>query len=95
MPTLKTPLFLLLLTGCSSMPDGPVRTVEWRKFDDQVTLNAACNTSTSRAGLMRMSTPVYGCVRREAQTCVILTMRKTDDDTLGHELRHCFVGAFH
>jgi hypothetical protein len=44
---------------------------------------------------------VWGCYRRTLNQCVVYTAHpdsKEDPrlhDTLGHEVRHCFVGAFH
>jgi hypothetical protein len=38
---------------------------------------------------------VLACSRNTGNTCTIFTAKDTSMTLLGHELRHCFEGAFH
>lgn len=58
-------------------------------------INAICN-----AGMpAKFRKSVWGCYRRAFDQCVIYTATEKEDpnlhDTIGHEVRHCFQGAFH
>lgn len=74
----------LLLTGCAS--DG--MHIRWEQHDFK-TLQEVCAVP----GKVR----VAGCYKRAGSQCVVMTYRgdKELHDTLGHEVRHCFEGAFH
>ena len=88
---------LLSLAGCaaapSSAPEGYVK-VRWQVASIEQT-NEICNAGTTR--IYRKS--VWGCAKRTFDECIIYTTDIEHDvnlhDTLGHELRHCFVGGFH
>jgi len=60
-------------------------------------VNRICNNG--RAAIHRKS--VWGCYRRAFNECIVYTARPESGedpqihDTLGHEVRHCFQGAFH
>jgi len=58
-------------------------------------INQICN-----AGMpAKFRKSVWGCYRRAFDQCVIYTASEKEDpnlhDTIGHEVRHCFQGAFH
>jgi len=58
-------------------------------------INRICN-----AGMpAKFRKSVWGCYRRAFDQCVIYTADEREDpnlhDTIGHEVRHCFQGAFH
>lgn len=73
----------LALCGCAT--DG--MTIRWQQHGFKE-LQEVC-----ASGLKR----VVGCYQRAGSVCVVHTYRgdKELHDTLGHEVRHCFEGAFH
>lgn len=90
-------LVSMALAGCASSaaapPSGYVN-VRWQVASFEET-NAACNAGTAK--IYRKA--VWGCARRSFDECTIYTTDAVTDprqpNTLGHELRHCFVGEFH
>ncbi len=84
-------LSLVAFSGCAS--DGAVR-VFWEKVDD-AKLQRVCNAP---GDLVR----VNGCAKVAGDMCIIYTRAEGGysgqfdyHQTLGHELRHCFEGAWH
>ncbi len=93
-------LLLMCLFGCADMPDGTARLIEWRVIQGQKALNELCDTVTPGTSMKaqfarKPAVAVDGCYRMESQICVIYTLAEADNDTLGHEARHCFVGNWH
>lgn len=86
---IKAIVFALFLVGCAISPnEGMI--VYWHKHESRDDLHKACNARLYK------DSPI-GCAQKAGNVCRIHT--RTDDaelhDTLGHELRHCFEGAFH
>lgn len=71
-------------------------TVTWEQVDD---VQKACDAESRRRGLGGFKIQVEACSfwgkRLMLDVCHIITEKKTDFDTLGHEMRHCFQGEFH
>jgi len=70
--------------------------ITWEQVDD---VQQACDKESKRRGLGGFKIQVEACSfwgkRLTIDVCHIITEKKTDLDTLGHEMRHCFQGAFH
>lgn len=79
----------LFLAGCATNPDSGI-VVRWYKHESKASFDTACEI-TVRHGA------VIGCARPGAGVCNIHTRTNDRDlnDTLGHELRHCFEGNWH
>ncbi len=62
-------------------------------------INAACNAKSQKDGFGRYRTAVSGCafwtIGADISTCTIMVGKKTNNDTFGHEFRHCLQGPFH
>ena len=89
---------MLLVSACASSPspDGASVVVRWHATS-LAEVNAICN-----AGMpAKHHKTVWGCYRRAFDSCVVYTAHPDSNedpqlhDTLGHEVRHCFLGAFH
>lgn len=96
---LLTSICSLLLAGCASNPgtfDGqrPYKvTTETRV----VTLARDCSAG-ERCAAKKQAPPgwkVVACAEYNDIICTINAAPDATDDTLGHELRHCFDGAWH
>ena len=70
--------------------------ITWEQASD---IQKACEAESQRRGLGGFKIQVEACSfwgkRLGVDVCHIITEKKTDLDTLGHEMRHCFQGAFH
>jgi hypothetical protein len=89
---------LLLLAGCASTPspESGAIVVRWH-IASLAEVNEICN-----AGMpAKQRKSVWGCYRRTFDQCTVYTAGPDSredpqlHDTLGHEVRHCFQGAFH
>lgn len=62
-------------------------------------INLACNEANKKAGRGNFRDFTIGCaywsLNKEPRVCLILLSKHTNNDILGHELRHCLVGSFH
>lgn len=71
-------------------------TVVWEQVNN---VQEACDTESKKRGLGGFKIQVEACSfwgkRLGLDVCHIITEKKTDLDTLGHEMRHCFQGAYH
>jgi len=67
-------------------------TITWQYSDNVV---EACNAKRKEYGLPTFKQPSMACSFWKDNTCLIITARNTDHDTIGHEVRHCFAGKFH
>ena len=91
-------LAALALAGCASAPSTP-GTTEYVKVRWQVAsraeVNQICNEGMPKLAQKR----VWGCAKRTFDECTVYTADFDEDpelhDTLGHEVRHCLVGAYH
>jgi hypothetical protein len=67
-------------------------TVRWEAVDN---VQAACEKGSHRRGYGGFNYPVEACSFWDKSTCHVITAKKVNFHTLGHEIRHCFQGAFH
>ncbi len=62
-------------------------------------INQACNDANKKAGRGYFRDFTVGCaywsLNKEPRVCLILVSKFTNNDIIGHELRHCLVGTFH
>ena len=63
-------------------------------------VNKACNAKNRQLGFALFTHRVQGCAfwranDRGQMTCTIVVGHRTNNDILGHEIRHCFQGEFH
>jgi hypothetical protein len=62
-------------------------------------IDTECNKYSQKAGFGKYKYTVAGCafwsLSPEVNTCTILVSKKTNNDTIGHEFRHCLQGEFH
>jgi len=105
MKTLVLSLALsLLATGCSmtvplradeafdGLPKAPTMAITWVAVDDPTT---ECKRLYPKQ--VGHHPVIAACAHWdfEAKTCKVVTGRLTSHAVLGHEIRHCFEGAFH
>ncbi len=56
---------------------------------------AACNAQNRSIGKEPMSPYTIACAVWEDNNCLIITSKRAQIHTLGHEIRHCFFGTWH
>jgi hypothetical protein len=70
--------------------------ISWETVDN---VQARCEEESKKRGLGGFGINLEACSfwgkRLGADVCHIITEKKTNIDTLGHEVRHCFQGSFH
>ena len=70
--------------------------IEWQYADD---IQAACDKQRQDNGEKPYTYKVQACSiwyeHKGYNTCVIITKKTLNMWSLGHEIRHCFQGAFH
>jgi hypothetical protein len=69
-----------------------VSTIRWQITDN---VQKTCEAESKRRGLGGFGYSVDACSFWEGSSCVIITGRLTTMHEIGHEMRHCFQGAFH
>lgn len=67
-------------------------TLEWIRVDD---VQAACEKQSQNRGLGGFKIAVQACSFWTGNNCVLITSKKASLHSLGHEVRHCFQGAYH
>ena len=67
-------------------------TVTWETVDN---VQEACEKGSRKRGYGGFKYPVEACSFWNKSTCHVITAKKVNFHTLGHEIRHCFQGAFH
>lgn len=67
-------------------------TVKWDAVDN---VQAACEKASHKRGHGGFNFPVQACSFWNMSTCHIITAKKVNLHTIGHEIRHCFQGSFH
>jgi hypothetical protein len=107
-PKLKT-ILVALLMPCAALAgdwrDGdakfstkPNRTetlvFSWMIVADS-DVQATCEAVSKDRGLGGFGIPVAACSFWQTKTCLIITGKQTTMHQVGHEIRHCFQGAFH
>ena len=58
-------------------------------------IDAACNAENKKRGGKAFSFNVQACSFWEGKECLILTPKMASIHNLGHEVLHCFRGAYH
>lgn len=72
--------------------DGPIA-IEWRTADD---VTEACDKASKEFGNNGFAEgQINGCAFHWGEKCVIITKTRPTMHTVGHEIRHCFYGAWH
>jgi hypothetical protein len=70
--------------------------VKWIQVND---IQRKCDSESKKRGLGGFNVAVDACAFWQAgifsDQCLIITKTKTSMAILGHEMRHCFQGAFH
>ena len=70
--------------------------IEWRQVSD---IQTSCEKESQHRNLGGFKIKVDACSFWEKSVfthkCIIITGKRTNLETLGHEIRHCFQGAFH
>jgi hypothetical protein len=67
-------------------------TVTWESVDD---VQAACEKGSHKRGYGGFNYPVEACSFWNNSSCHVITAKRVNFHTLGHEIRHCFQGDFH
>ncbi len=71
-------------------------TIEWKTVEH---INEVCQQHSKKIGYDGFSYKVDACAFWKdnlfGHQCIIYTAKKTTLEILGHEIRHCFMGAFH
>jgi hypothetical protein len=85
-----------LLTACSTVNNvdplfySKTKTIQWKKVNN---VDAYCR---SRVPNPKPYLTYHACADwRDPNKCVIVTGMTDNFEHLGHELKHCFEGAFH
>jgi len=58
-------------------------------------ITEACNRMRKSRGERPFNFPVEACSNWQEKSCHIYIGERTNNDILGHEVHHCFAGAFH
>ena len=70
--------------------------ISWETVDN---VQARCEEESRKRGLGGFGINLEACSfwgkRLGVDVCHIITEKRTNIDTLGHEVRHCFQGSFH
>ena len=71
-------------------------TIEWQSVEH---VNEVCQQHSKKLGYAGFAYKVDACAFWKehlfGHQCIIYTAKKTTLEILGHEIRHCFMGAFH
>ena len=71
-------------------------TIEWQTVAH---VNEVCQQHSKKLGYAGFAYKVDACAFWKehlfGHQCIIYTAKKTTLEILGHEIRHCFMGAFH
>lgn len=92
---MKYLLIVLLLAGCASFEERPIKTgAETRviTLDRTYTATEECN---KLGAVVAPGWRVLACAQINGTLCRITMQPAATDDTLGHEARHCFDGMWH
>lgn len=70
--------------------------INWVQVDD---INKTCESESRKRGNRGFGYAVDACafwtVDKGQHSCTVYTKKSVDTATFGHEMRHCFQGAFH
>lgn len=94
---MKLRLLLILcsvLAGCASLEERPVKVgteSQWITLERTYTATEDCSRHAQAAPGWK----IIACATFDHVSCRIKMQPTASDDTLGHETRHCFDGAWH
>lgn len=66
--------------------------ITWIYAED---VQKACKDEFKKMGLEKITYTVDACSIWQGNTCLIITKRNPTIGDVGHEVRHCFQGAWH
>ena len=66
--------------------------VTWRPVDNPT---QSCSAERAKRGFAQYGGAVDACSFWDGSTCLVITAKVTDRDTVGHEIQHCFQGKWH
>jgi glutamate racemase len=102
MKKISLTFFLLLCISCTSNPArqelnpyiNQSITIHWMKVPDP---NAYCRQIDPKMAAISNDKKILGCAHwsKIKPECKIVTGLKDDLVTIGHEMKHCFVGEWH
>lgn len=73
--------------------DADTKSITWLRVDD---VEKGCADYASK---VKLPTKIYkniqACSFWTKSTCTIITSKKPNTDNVGHEIRHCYQGAWH
>lgn len=67
-------------------------TITWIPVDN---VQKACEAESRKRGFNGFGYGVQACSFFNGNTCTIITGKKTNMHSVGHEVRHCFQGPWH
>lgn len=67
-------------------------TLEWKRVAD---IQSTCEKESKKRGLGGFGFALKACSFWAGDSCVLFTGKETSLHSLGHEVRHCFQGAYH
>lgn len=67
-------------------------TITWIPVDN---VQKSCEAESRRRGYKGFGYSMFACSFFDGNQCTIITGKKTNMHTLGHEVRHCFQGNWH
>jgi uncharacterized protein YceK len=88
-------LILLLLSGCASIEERPVKTGSDVRVVTLYRTYQATEECNRRGTAAAPGWKVAACASFNNQICTIVAQPTASDEILGHEVRHCFDGAWH
>ena len=90
---------LLLVTTCAFAQDiyyphsFQQMNIIWQTVPD---VDAACTNKYNQLNQVTKEGHYFnGCAMVSKDTCIIITGENTTHEILGHEVHHCYAGAFH
>lgn len=66
--------------------------VRWETTDNVL---ARCNEEAMKRGFATGQQQIQACAQWDGGSCLIVTNEQASMHTVGHEIRHCFQGAWH
>lgn len=95
-------LFIFILVSCSSITEQDVSTFTANFKQDVITVRIIASDNPTLECREKFKTPLqqyitYGCASWDWNTkeCTVIISKNSTHQILGHEIRHCFEGAFH
>ena len=68
-------------------------TITWQTVPD---VNAACEHEYRKLGMQSKDGHRFlGCAIKSLTHCLVITGENTTHEILGHEMQHCYDGAYH